>query len=293
MKKYIIFGADGQLGSELRSQLDKRQINGEEISYAAVDVDRCDITDEVQLGKFMEAQGEADVVFNAAAYTAVDEAESNPDRAMAVNAVGAGSVAAAARECGARLIHVSTDFVFGDGYSTPIDEMGVPRPLSVYGRTKLAGETLALQNNPQTAVLRTCGLYSRWGANFVKSIAHHGREKEKLEVVNDQYVGPTPVTRLAEVAIQLADAPMFMGGLYHATVQGECTWYQFARRLVELLGLDVRVEPTTARQWGAAARRPRYSVLDNRRLRLRGMDEFGTWDEELEAFVDAHRDKLR
>lgn len=283
-KKYLIFGADGQLGSELRSQLDKRQLDGEDVRYAAVDVDRCDITDAEAVGEFFEQQSDGDVVLNAAAYTAVDAAEQNREKAMAVNGVGAGLVAAAAREHGMALIHFSTDFVFGDGYSEPIDEMEEPEPLSVYGRTKLAGERLALQNNPATAVLRTSGLYSRWGGNFVDSIARYAREREKLQVVSDQYVGPTPVVPLAQVALKMGESPQFMGGIYHATVQGECTWYQFARKIVELLELDTAVEATTAREWGADARRPEYSVLDNRRLRLRGLDEFGSWDEELEAF---------
>ena len=290
--KYLITGSQGQLGSELRSQLDDRQLEGRDVTYVVVDIEECDITDETAVARLFEDHPETDVVFHTAAYTAVDRAEDEPQKAYAVNAMGAANIAAASREIGAKLVHFSTDFVFGDGDGTPRDERAEPEPLSVYGASKLAGETLALQNNPSTAVLRTCGLYSRWGGNFINSIAAHGRDKEKLEVVNDQYVGPTPVSTLAEVALAMTDTPLFVGGLHHATVGGECTWYEFACEIVEQLGIDTRVEPTTSRAWGAPARRSRYSVLDNRRLRLRGLDLFDDWRTELQAFLDDHGDDL-
>ena len=292
MTKYLILGSDGQLGSELRSRLDKRQIDGGDVTYALADVDECNITDGAAVASYFSSHSDADVVFNAAAYTAVDDAESNPDAAMAVNGIGAGNVAAACRQIDARLIHYSTDFVFGDGDGTPFVEEDETNPLSVYGSTKRAGERLALQNHSATAVLRTCGLYSRWGPNFVRSIAGHAREKETLQVVNDQYVGPTPVGPLAEVSLALADGPLFSGGIYHASVHGECTWYEFAAEIVELLGLETAVEPTTSKEWGAPARRSRYSVLDNRKLRLHGADRFDAWDAELARFVDDHGEKI-
>lgn len=294
MTKFLILGCDGQLGSELRAQLDRAQMDGEQVSYAVGDVDDCDITDEQMLVDCFERHADVDVVFNAAAYTDVDAAEEEPNYASLVNTIGAGHVASACRDIGAKLIHFSTDFVFGDEHNCagPLDERVEPTPLSVYGETKLAGEHLALQNNPATAVLRSSGLYSHWAPNFVSTIARHAQQKDSLTIVNDQFVSPTPVTTLSKVALNVAESPLFPGGVYHASSRRGCTWYEFGRRIIQLLDLDVEVEPTTAEAWGAAARRPRYCVLENRRLRLRGLDEFDDWDAELEAFLEEHGGKI-
>lgn len=287
----MILGADGQLGSELRSQLDRAQIeSGSDLSYIQADVDTFDITEELMVSSFFKRHPSVDVVFNAAAYTAVDAAEDDADRAMQINALGAANVATGCRNIGARLIHFSTDFVFGEGHNEPIDETVRPDPLSVYGKTKLAGEQLALQNNPATAVLRTSGLYSRWGKNFVRSIVTYAREKGRIEVVDDQFITPTPATTLAEVSLAVADAPIFPGGVYHASAGGECTWFEFADQIIDLLKIDAAVVATTAKAWGAAARRPEYCALDNHRLRLRGLDSFRDWDEELRLFLEAYGD---
>lgn len=286
-RRFMILGSKGQLGAELCSQLDGARFENRELSYVHADYEDCDITDERAVREFFSRHGELDVVFNAAAFTDVDGAEAKPDRAMAVNALGAGNVAAACREIGARLIHFSTDFVFGAGHGDPIDETARPDPLSVYGKTKLAGERLALQNHGATAVVRTSGLYSRWGSNFVRSIADYARKEGRVEVVDDQFITPTPVTTLADIALNMAEGPLFTGGVYHASAHGECTWFEFADEIVGLLDIDAEVVATTAEAWGAAAKRPEYAVLDNHRLRLRGLDLFDRWEEELARFFDA------
>ncbi len=291
-RKYMILGADGQLGSELRSQFDKRQIEGADLSYVRADEKECDITDESMVADFFSQHEEVDVVFNAAAYTAVDDAEEREDLAMRVNGLGAANVAAACREIDARLIHFSTDFVFGNGHNHPIDETVEPDPLSVYGKTKLVGEQLAMQNQPATAVLRTSGLYSRWGKNFVRSIATYAREKGRIEVVDDQFITPTPVTTLARVALAVADAAVFPAGVYHASANDECTWFEFADRVIELLEIDADVVATTAEEWGAAAQRPEYCVLQNRRLQLRKLDFFSSWEDELTTFIEEFGEKI-
>lgn len=292
MSKYLIVGSQGQLGSELRSLFDEMQSEGESISYAHADVDDCDITDESQVAAFVADHADADVVFNAAAFTDVDAAEDLSQKAMTINAVGAANVAAASRLVDASLVYFSTDFVFGQGHTVPIDESVRPEPLSAYGRSKRAGEVLSLQNNPACAVVRSCGLYSRWGRNFVRSIASHARQRDRLHIVDDQRVTPTPTTTLARVAVEMARAPVFVGGIYHATAGGGCTWRDFGQTVVELLDLDVEIEPTTSEQWNAQAQRPAYSVLDNRRLRLRGMDSFADWRRELESFLDEWGDRI-
>ena len=279
----LILGADGQLGSELCARHDALGL-----SFVAADHVDCNIESDESVRAFFQAHSDAGLVYNAAAFTAVDAAESTPEKAYAVNAEGAARVAAAAREIGASLVHFSTDFVFGEGHSSPLTESAIPAPLSVYGASKLAGERLALQNNPATMVLRTSGLYSHHGNNFVRSIARYAREKGHLKVVADQVVTPTSAESLARTAMELATAPLFLGGVYHATAHGECSWFEFASKIVELLGIDATLEPTTAAEWGAAARRPSYSVLDNHRLRLRGFDHFRPWEEELRDFLQSH-----
>lgn len=282
--KIVVLGSRGQLGTELMHQIEGRR----EVSAVGADVEECDIGDAGTVRRFFDRHGDAGAVINCAAFTAVDDAEKKRDLAMEINAMGAGYVAACCRRVSARLVHISTDFVFGDGFAEPIGEWAEARPLSVYGMSKRAGEVLALQNNEATAVLRTSGLYSPWGPNFARSIAEHAASRDRLEVVDDQWVSPTPVGPLAEVAIELARAPLFVGGVYHGTAHGGCTWREFAQTIVDLLGLDCAVEPTTAAAWGAPARRPAYSVLDNGHLRLRGLDRFRRWDEELARFLDDH-----
>lgn len=286
----VIIGSRGQLGTELRHQHEdgRRPV-------VAVDIDGCDITDAASVNRFfadLPRAKEGLTVINCAAFTAVDAAEDQRAQAMAVNARGAGLVAAACRAKGARLIHVSTDFVFGPGFEAPIGELAPPRPLSVYGASKLSGERLALQNNPTTAVVRTSGLYSPWGPNFVRTIAKAASQKDALSVVADQIISPTPVEPLAKVLLTLADWPLFVGGVYHATAHGGCSWCDFATAIVELLDLDTTVSPTTAVEWGARAQRPDYSVLDNERLRTAGLDEFRGWRQELELFIAAYGDIL-
>ncbi len=286
-RRFLIIGSQGQLGSELRALFDGLQREGEEVAYVQADVEECDITDASEVRRFFSrfGDGELRAVFNAAAYTDVDGAEQHFERAFMVNAEGAANVAAAAREVGAPLVYFSTDFVFGSGHVAPIDELAIPDPLSVYGRSKRGGELLSMANNPRCAVVRTSGLYSRWGKNFVSSIAGYAREKGRLQVVSDQWITPTPASTLARVAVEIADDELFCGGVYHATPQGRCTWYELARAVVELLEIDAEIEPTTAEKWGAAAKRPEFSVLDNRRLRGRGIDIFGHWREELGCFL--------
>lgn len=289
--KYLIFGANGQLGSELRAQLNAWQSEGKNIHYTATDVDGCDITDADSVAAFFEQHRDAEVVLNAAAYTAVDDAENHPRKAMEVNGLGPGFLAAAARTHQMKMVHISTDFVFGNGHTEPIDEMERPHPLSVYGRTKLAGERLALQNNPATAVIRTSGLYSQWGGNFVETIARYAREGKKLKVIDDQYVSPTPVRPVAQVALKLSKNSHFVGGIYHATAQGKCSWYEFASAIVDVLGFDAAIDATTAEEWGAPAQRPEYSVLDNQRLRVMSLDSFTHWREHLKTFLDEHKSR--
>jgi len=268
----LVFGANGQLGFELVKQSGAKGLGRE----------ACDITEPASVLNALEKY-EPDVVFNAAAYNAVDRAESEADLALALNGVAPGQIARACRARGIQFVHFSTDYVFGNGHRSPIDETHVPLPLSVYGRTKYFGEQMVLQADPNALVIRTTGLYSTRGSNFLKTMIRLGRERDELSVVADQVVAPTRADTLASAALELVSNREF--GLFHAVSSTGCTWYDFACAIFENAGLTPEVSKTTQAQWKAAAVRPDYSVLDNARLRIAGMDGFfGTWRAELDAF---------
>lgn len=272
----LVFGANGQLGHEL-----VKQSGGRGLGRGA-----CDITDAAAIQNALDLY-QPDIVFNAAAYNAVDRAESELDDALAVNGVAPGKIAHACRQHGIRFVHFSTDYVFGNGHHSPIDETHAPQPLSVYGRTKHFGEKLVLQADPGALVIRTTGLYSVHGSNFLKTMIRLARERDELSVVADQVVAPTRADTLASAALELASAGEF--GLFHAVSSSGCTWYEFACAIFENAGLSPKVSKTTQAAWKAAATRPDYSVLDNARLRIAGMDGFfGTWRAELDAFWEEH-----
>lgn len=276
----VIFGAQGQLGHALAGKLPgaRRVVRG-----------ACDVTVRAEIDAALPSDG-ARLVFNATAYNQVDAAEREPDLAFAVNAFAAGQLASAARRIGAKLVHYSTDYVFGNGHTTPIDETIPPDPLSVYGRSKAHGERLALQNNVETLVVRTTGLYSHRRSNFVKTMIKLGASGRRLTVVSDQFVSPTWVDSVAATSIELAGSDVF--GVYHVTAQGGCSWYEFAARIFEILKIRADLHAVDHESWGAAARRPGYSVLDDAMLRASGVARVGRWDDELERFLAAHGQTL-
>jgi dTDP-4-dehydrorhamnose reductase len=191
-------------------------------------------------------------------------------------------MAAAAQDWGAAFVTVSTDYVFGDGFTEPIAETAVAEPLSVYGRSKLEGERLALAQCERAFVVRTTGLYSHRRHNFVKTMLKHARAGNPLTVVNDQFVSPTWVAPLARV---LADLPRKGApGTYHAVAHGGASWFEYAQKIFEVFGVDADLSGIDQDSWGAAAARPSYSVLDNAMLRKVGLDLFEPWDEALERF---------
>ncbi len=284
MADIIVTGGEGQLGFELVRQLEER---GE--SVEALGRGECDITSLESVAEAF-AQYSPKYVFNAAAYNAVDQAENETDAAFAVNAMGPANLAAACREAGAKLVHFSTDYVFGDGFAEPIDESQPAEPLSAYGRSKLFGEELVARNHRSSFVVRSTALYSHRRSNFVRTMLKYGLAGKPLTVVNDQYISPTWVRPLARAAIELSQTEVF--GTYHAVTHGGCTWYEFARLIFDILDVDAELGHTTQEEWGAEARRPQYSMLDNRLLRLAGLDEFADYRVTLESFLDEYGDQL-
>jgi dTDP-4-dehydrorhamnose reductase len=225
-----------------------------------------------------------DVVLNAAAYTAVDQAEEDEQAAYAINATGVEVLAKAAAEVGAKLVHYSTDYVFQGDATTPYAEDEPRDPLNAYGRTKAAGEKLALAAHPTGAyIVRTAWLYGGGGPNFAKTMVKLAGSHPEITVVNDQLGQPTYTRDLAEQTVRLldADAP---AGIYHGTNSGETTWFDFAREIFRRSGNDPeRVKPTDSTQFVRPAARPAYSVLGHDAWRAAGLEPMRNWQEALEA----------
>ena len=265
------------------------------VDLAGSDLPELDIANRAAL-KARVAAERPEFVVNAAAYTAVDKAESEPGIAERVNVEGARHVAQAARETGARVIHLSTDFVFDGAKGAPYTPADTPAPLGVYGRTKLDGETAVHEASDGDAIiLRTAWLYSRFGHNFVGTMLRLMAEREELSVVADQRGTPTWAGSLAAVIWAAVDRDL-PGGIYHWTDGGEATWFGFAEaiyregRRVGLLQKDVAVRPITAAEYPTPARRPAYSVLDCSATEAALGVEQRPWTERLHQMLAEMRD---
>lgn len=282
--KALVIGAQGQLGQDLMRALGEGAIG---VTHQDVDV-----TDGVALLQLVQAH-RPDWVLNTAAFHNVDECEANPALALAVNAMGAFNAARASRAVGARHVFFSTDYVFGGGEprarSHPRLESDAPHPVNVYGTSKVAGEQLVLQADPEALVIRSAGLYgastSRKGWTFPELMLHLAKTQPVVRVVDDQVLSPTFTADLAEAAIRLLRDQAT--GLVHVANEGECSWYEFAAATFELTGANARLEPQSTAQAGRRARRPPYSALGTERpgARLR------SWREALEDYL--HRQDRR
>ena len=257
----MICGAGGQLGQKLIGAARALEPACRVFAYNR---SMLDITEPDDLrAAFRDAQPTA--VFNAAAYTAVDRAESEPERAEAVNIAGAERLAAAAREHRAAFFHFSTDYVYADGYNRPLSENDRTQGTSVYARTKLAGEVAVLRANDDAYILRTSWVYAEYGHNFVRTMLRLGRERDELNIVADQVGSPTYAADLAAAALQLwrgAARP----GVYNFANSGVCSWYDLALAIHELAGIDCTVSPIRTEQYPTPAKRPSYSVLDTTKI---------------------------
>ncbi|HKO31247.1 MAG TPA: dTDP-4-dehydrorhamnose reductase [Nitrospiraceae bacterium] len=253
--RILITGAQGQLGYALQ-----QAFSGEDL--IPKDLPEFDLTESDCESQITAAHPSA--ILHVGAYTNVDEAERDSDRARAVNAQGTRFVARAAATLNARLIYVSTDYVFDGTKATPYSEEDVPHPINVYGQSKYEGEIAALTGCPNTLVVRTAWLYGHAGNNFVKTIMRLAREKPFLEVVGDQRGCPTNADDLALVLKDLLTSDL--RGICHVTNTGDCTWHEFAEAIVKRMDLSTPVQPITTAQAGRLARRPAYSVLAQTRL---------------------------
>jgi dTDP-4-dehydrorhamnose reductase len=274
----LITGVKGQLGHELYEMLDGKE------TVTGIDIKDVDITDAQKIHEYIN-DFQPDVVIHPAAYTNVDGCEGNADLAYKVNAVGTQNIASACLNTGAKMVYVSTDFVFDGQKEKPYIEFDTPNPLSIYGKSKLAGEILAGRILNRFFIVRTAWLYGLNGNNFVKSILKQAKEKDTLTVVNDQWGTPTYTKDLAEVICRLIYTDGY--GIYHATNNGQCTWYDFAKKILEYSGMEhVNVLPITTDELDRPAKRPRYSVLRNFMLELTIGDSMRPWEEALMEYVE-------
>ncbi len=290
--KILITGASGQLGTEIQRQLK----NGgsalgpvperlKNATVIATDVNELDITDRDATIAFVRRH-QPDTIISCAAFTNVDGCETNPEAAFKVNAIGASNLAQAAERINARLIHVSTDYVFQGEGNKPLDESERVDPKSVYGKTKALGEEYVKNFCHRYFIVRTAWLYGYAGKNFVKTIVNASKKFGKLEVVSDQLGNPTNAEDLAHHILQLAVSHDY--GVYHCTGEGICSWYEFASEIIRLSGVDATVAPCTSAEYSAkhpaAADRPAWSALENRMLACTVGNQMRDWKVALADF---------
>lgn len=279
--KILVLGSNGQLGSDLCKEIEPSALV--QLTHSEIDV-----TNIKSLQQTFKRYKPAAVI-NTAAFVRVDDCETEPEKCFLVNTVGARNVAVAAQGIGAKLAHISSDYVFGGGErNTPYTEFETPIPVNIMGKSKLAGENLIQHLCSRYFIVRTSGLFglagsSGKGGNFVETILRLAKERNELRVVNDQVLSPTYTRDLARKIAQLITTEYY--GIFHATNKGACSWYEFTKEILRLTGLKTPVIPITSDQYPQKAKRPSFSVLDNYHLRLLGMDDMRPWQEALKAYL--------
>lgn len=280
MHKLLITGCRGQLGSELQDIAD----DYESLDFLFTDYDELDITDRKAVRNYIE-EHEVDCVVNCAAYTAVDKAESEPEKCELLNDIAPGYLAEAIASRGGSMIQISTDYVFDGQGHIPYREDMLTAPQSVYGRTKLAGEEKVVRNCPGAMVIRTAWLYSSYGKNFVKTMLRLAKERSEIGVVADQIGTPTYAHDLARAICAIAERGI-VPGIYHFTNEGVCSWYDFTKTIFRLESIDAddcRVRPLRTDEYPSAAARPHYSVLDKSKIKQTYGLDIRWWEDALKS----------
>lgn len=262
MKKILITGANGQLGSELSVLSSKYP------EYEWIFADRLKVTlDNLDLLPIQLNDIKANVIFNCGAYTAVDKAETEKDLAFTVNSSAVEIIAKYASENNVKLIHVSTDYVFDGTSSVALNEEALTNPINAYGESKLAGEIACMKQNPDSIVIRTSWVYSKFGNNFVKTMQRLMQEKEEISVVNDQVGSPTYAADLAQAMINIVNSPNWISGIYNYSNEGEISWYEFALSIKELGNYNCKVNGIPSSSYPTPAKRPSFSLLDKNKIK--------------------------
>lgn len=278
MKKLLITGCNGQLGRALN-----REYEGEPVELANTDLGELDITDLDAVMDFVK-ETRPDVIINCGAMTAVDSCETAYDQAFLANAIGPRNLGIAARETGAKLFQISTDYVFSGDGCKPYIETDAPGPRSAYGATKLAGEQFVRDFAQRYFIIRTAWLYGE-GKNFVRTMLQLSETKEQVRVVSDQVGTPTSAAELAKVIHALEPTDNY--GIFHGTCEGSCSWADFAAEIFRRAGKATRVEYITTQEFGAVAPRPAYSILDNQMLRLTTDIRMAHWQDALAEYMES------
>lgn len=285
--KIVIIGSKGQLGSDCCTIL------SEENDTVGCDIPSVDITDSASVDSYIDRM-QPDAIINCAAYTAVDNCEKEQDLSWKVNAEGPATLARAAARHGARLIHISTDYVFDGMLEPPASyrETDTPNPLSQYGRSKLAGEEAVQRHAPDHVILRTAWLYSATGKNFLKTMLRLAvtDPKREMKVVNDQHGSLTWSYTLALQIRKLLQTDL--QGIVHATAEGHSTWYEAARYFLDAMQVEYAMRPCTTAEYPTPAHRPANSILENARLKEAGISTFVSWQEDIDTFVSTYREEL-
>lgn len=275
--KILVTGSRGQLGQDVVKACNSLD------TVLALGREELDITNFDHVINQVQSF-QPDVIVHCAAYTAVDQAESNEDQAYQVNAMGTRNIAVAAEKVGAKLCYISTDYVFDGTSNKPYVEFDLTNPQTVYGRSKLAGEQLVQSLSTKFFIVRTSWVFGKYGNNFVKTMLKYGKEKGHLKVVHDQVGSPTYTVDLAAFLLQLIQTEKY--GIYHASNTGSCSWYEFTREIVSLANIPADVTPCTTEEFPRPAPRPAYSVLDHMAIRTNGFNELPHWQDALRRFLE-------
>ena len=272
----LVTGASGQLGQAIQFISDK---------YADIDFKYCSSSDlditSLENCQLVFTKYKPDFCINAAAYTAVDKAESEPDKAHLINVVGAKNLAAVCKEFSTVLLHVSTDFIFDGTKKTPYLETDLPNPTGVYGQTKLDGEKAIQQTFDHYFIIRTSWVYSQFGANFMKTMLRLASERDSLSVVNDQIGTPTNAVDLAKALLEIIKSNNNSFGIYNFSNEGQCSWYDFAKKIFEINNISINLQAIPSTSFPTPAKRPAYSVLDKSKIKNVFGVEVKGWEESL------------
>jgi dTDP-4-dehydrorhamnose reductase len=281
--KVAIVGGNGQLGRDASSAFS-------DAGHAVTSLTHQDI-EVSSLASVRESLEtlRPELVVNTSAFHHVEKCEADPAQAFAINGIGARNLAQITQEMGATLMHISTDYVFDGRKNAPYTEDDAAAPLNAYGNTKLSGEQFVRSTNPRHFVVRTSAIYgenpcrAKGGLNFVELMLKLSRERKELRVVDDEFVTPTPTIQIAQQLVRLSRSSDY--GLYHATAEGSCSWFEFASAIFAITNTKIRLEPARPGEFPVKVARPKYSVLENRALKNRSLNVFTHWKEGLENYL--------
>lgn len=278
MKTILVTGSNGQLGKSIEEWVKKNTPS--ELNFIFTNKQNLDITNPQKINHFFN-QKAIDVVINCAAYTAVDAAETDEKNAFRINRDAVEYIAEVCAKHKAKLIHISTDYVFNGNFNQPIKPKENANPINVYGKSKYAGEVNALAKNSETLIIRTAWVYSKFGRNFVKTMLKLFSEREEIKIVNDQYGTPTNASDLATAILEIITGNLFKPGIYHYTNKGETTWFEFANAIKKITNSPIAIHPIPSSEFNSKAQRPRYSVLSLKEFEQTFKQNIPYWEDSL------------